>query len=133
MPEVTPDATLMIATSWQALGRAKTGDERTMICNCTVIIVFAGFFIEANISHIIEVINKTEELHEYAGTKRPGIQDKLAWFYNSYISESKNKDKAKVYPKLRDAFPEFGEIYNFRNKVAHGEIDLSQISKTRRG
>jgi len=44
MPEVTPDATLIIATSWQALSRAETGDERASICNCTVIIVFAAFF-----------------------------------------------------------------------------------------
>src|SRR3970282_181199 len=54
MPEVTSDATLIIATSWQALGRAETGDERAGICNCTVMIGFAAFFIEANLNQFIE-------------------------------------------------------------------------------
>lgn len=44
MPEGSEDATILIATSWQALKRAKAGDERTMITNCAVVIVFAGFF-----------------------------------------------------------------------------------------
>lgn len=52
MPEASKDATLIIATSWQALNRAETGDERTMICNCTVMIVFAAFYIETNLMSV---------------------------------------------------------------------------------
>jgi len=54
MPEATEDAVFLIATSYQALGRASVGDDETMTCNCTVVLVFAAFFIEANLSHIIK-------------------------------------------------------------------------------
>ena len=58
MPEGSLDATILIATSWQALKRAKGGDERTMITNCTIVIVFASFFIEANLNRIIRPLAK---------------------------------------------------------------------------
>jgi len=123
MPEVTADATLLIATSWQALGRIETGDERTMITNCTVVIVFAGFFIEANLNHIIDVMGKAADVNEFAGTTHPGLGAKLAWFYDAHIATEKASDKDQAYAAVREQFPEFEEIQEFRNKVSHGEVD----------
>ena len=37
MPESTVDAIVLISTSWQALKRAEQRDERTMLCDCTVV------------------------------------------------------------------------------------------------
>lgn len=121
MPEVTSDATLIIATSWQALSRAETGDERASVCNCTVTIVFAAFFIEANLNHFIEK----------AGTRglRPlpdeheGLYNKLAWVYNSFISDRAITNTDDLGRKLEDQFSGFQAIRRFRNGVSHGIID----------
>jgi hypothetical protein len=124
MPEVTPDATLIIATSWQALGRAETGDQRATICNCAVIIVFAAFYIEANLNHFIEKAASIEGLppapDEYAG-----LQKKLGWLYNSFIAKEPIAEVHELESKLEEEFPGFQAIRNFRNRVSHGYIDRS--------
>lgn len=130
MPEVSEDATILLAISWQALGRAKDCDESTMLCNCTVVIVFAAFYIEANLNHIIQMMNRTKEMEKFCGNKYPGLQDKLAWFYNCYVSRLKACNKRLLYfsgikRKLRNTFPGFNKIYNFRNNISHGHIDRS--------
>jgi hypothetical protein len=131
MPEVSKDAKVLIDISFQALDRAKRSDERNKILDCTVALVFAGFFIEANLNHIIiEVLDKEQEIINFLKNDRAGVQDKLAWFYNVYVAEpesklnSKTKDGMKgLYAKLRDKFPGFGAIYDFRNHISHGKID----------
>ena len=129
MPEVSKDAKVLIDISFQALDRAKKGDERNKILDCTVALVFAGFFIEANLNHIIEVLNKKQEMINFLNNDHAGIQDKLAWFYNVYVAEPESKLNSKkdgmkdLYAKLRDKFPGFGEIYDFRNNISHGNID----------
>lgn len=130
MPEVSEDATILLAISWQALGRAKNGDERTILCNCTVVIVFAAFYIEANLNHIIRTMNKTKEMKTFLKNKHPGIQDKLAWFYNCFVAWSFASDKKQLYAKgikqkLRKKFPGLNRIYKFRNDISHGKIDRS--------
>ena len=124
MPEASPDATIIIATSWQAKGRAETGDMRTIICNCTVIIVFAAFYIEANLNHIIETMGKTKEMKDYF-KRRPGLQDKLVWFYTTYCADDKTIRFKKALEKIKHRFPGFDEIYKFRNDVSHGVINRS--------
>lgn len=130
MPEVSPDATLIIATSWQALSRAETGDERANICNCTVIIVFAAFFIEANLNHFIEKAAEKDGL-----TPPPdefsGLQEKLAWVYNSFVADAPVKDHNQLKIKLDDEFPGFQAIKEFRNKISHGIIDRSFATLSR--
>jgi hypothetical protein len=121
MPETTQDSTIILATSWQALGRAEIGDERTMICNCTVVIVFAAFYIEANLNHIIERLGRVDDLYDKFGP-RPGLQDKLAWLYIEYCP-AEEIGKKKAYKELRKRFPGFDEIYKFRNDVSHGVIN----------
>ena len=125
MPEGSEDATILIAISWQSLIRAKSGDEHAMICDCIVVVVFAGFFIEANLNHILEKMGKIEEMNRFLGNHYPGLQDKLAWFYNCYIAKSKSNNKKQLYQKLRRKFPGFNEIYQFRNNISHGIIDSS--------
>jgi len=56
MSESTDDAMILISISWQALKRAELGDWRTTLCDCIVIIIFASFFIEANLNKIIDLI-----------------------------------------------------------------------------
>ena len=128
MPEISKDASILIGISWQALKRAEKGDERTMISDGTVAIIFAGFFIEANLNQIVELLGKKEEMMLFLKNQRPGLQDKLAWFYNEYVAEprlnSRNDGMKKLYTELRAKFPGFEEIYEFRNKVSHGKIDL---------
>ena len=61
MPEVSKNAAILIATSFQALNRAKAGDATTMLCNCTITVLFAGFFIEENLD---EIVKKMHVMHE---------------------------------------------------------------------
>lgn len=124
MPEVTADATFILATSWQALGRAETGDERARVCNCTVIIVFAAFYIEANLNHFIDKAAALPELPPPPGEDK-GLQRKLGWLYNSFIAASPVTDLADLESKLEEEFPGFQRIRRFRNNVSHGVIDRS--------
>ncbi len=127
MPEASKDASILIGISWQALKRAEKGDEHTKISDCTVALVFTGFFIEANLNQIIETLGKRQEMIDFLRDKHPGLQDKLAWFYNFYIAKSKLNSKKEgmndLYTKLRVEFPGFNEIYKFRNDISHGNID----------
>jgi len=129
MPEATEDAAFLIATSWQALGRARQGDERTEKCDCTVILVFAAFYIEANLNHFIEAMGDTDEMMLFLRPARhPGLEPKLAWFYNKHVAGGVAKTRDDLHePEFREGFlarfPGFDEIHSFRNGVAHGTID----------
>jgi hypothetical protein len=124
MPEPSPDATIDIVTSWQALEQAETADERTIISHCTVLIVFAAIYIEANLNHIIEKMGSVYEMMEYYGYGI-GLRDKLTWFYGKFCAEQYWKSRHEVYEELIARFPGFDEIYSFRNSVSHGVIDRS--------
>lgn len=140
MPEVNDNAAIFIATSFQALERAKMGDELTMICNCTVALVFAAFYIEENLDVVIGKLDKTDDMREFleqSPNQNPGLILKLAWFYNHYIAREKAnnrkqllaKDKGRKYlisKKLEQKFPGFNEIHDFRNEIAHGKIKSSK-------
>lgn len=134
MPESTNDAAILIAISHQAHERAKAGDKFTTLCDCTVMIVFAGFFIEANLNHLIDVMGKEQEMRSFWGSKNIGLQDKIAWFYNSYVAPQEislkklskgERDRLRkgLYEGLRVEFAGFQEIYGFRNNISHGTVD----------
>jgi len=137
VPEGTIDATILIATSFQALNRAIHDDnEWTMVCDSTIVILFAAFFIEANLNYIVDQLTKHNEMLDFLygkkrrGEKHPGLQDKLGWFYNQYIETSKTDNSKQMYNngiirKIRDKFPGFEQIYLFRNNISHGKVDLS--------
>ena len=133
MPEVDPDATLIIATSWQALSRAETGDERASICNCTVILVFAAFFLEANLNHVINEIRQADVISDLPG-EYAGLQRKLGWFYNTFMASSPITEKARLETALEEEFPGFLQLRDFRNSLAHGVIDraLANLNEAKR-
>jgi hypothetical protein len=127
MPEVTSDATLIIATSWQALTRAESGDERARICNCTVIIVFAAFFIEANLNHFIERASCIEGTPAPPG-EHDGLHNKVAWVFNVFVAEEPIHDSTLLRHRLEKEFPGIQAIREFRNNVSHGIIDRSSAT-----
>ena len=128
MPESTSDASILIATSFQALNRAIQDNKETIVCDATVVILFAAFFIEANLNHIIDTLNKKEEMLDFLyGKKRPrhpGLEAKLRWFFNEFI-ETLPSDKKLRAEKLEISFVGFSKIHTFRNDVSHGTINLS--------
>jgi len=127
MAEVCNDSMILISISWQALKRA---DESTRVSNCTVALVFACYFIEANLNRIIEIMGVEKEMIDFLEHKHPGLQAKLAWFYNEFVARDKAKTKdqlgsKEIYRKLRRKFKGIWKLSNFRNSVSHGVIDLS--------
>lgn len=129
MAEGSKDAMILITTSWQALGRASLGIPETMICDCTVVTLFASFFIEANLNYIVETLHMKKEMIKFLnGNKYPGIQDKLAWFYNKFIAKVEVKTRKELFDKgikskLRRRYPGFATLYRFRNDLSHGVIN----------
>jgi hypothetical protein len=136
MPEISDNAAIFIATSFQAYNRAEMGDKATDISNCTVALVFAGFYLEESLDVILSRLKKDDEMRVFFGFKKGkpiGMLLKFAWFYNSYIARSKvskekllRKNKAGKYfilKKLDTKFPGFNRLYSFRNDVAHGKIN----------
>lgn len=130
---------ILIAISWQALHRALARDPRTQECDCAVVIVFAGFYLEADLNDLIHRLRRGNDMRTFLKRRHPGLQDKLAWFYNEYVARSKASNRDELYrrgvtQKLRRRFPGFAELYRFRNDVAHGVVNSSARSllKTQR-
>jgi len=129
MAEGNKDAMILITTSWQALGRALLAIPETQICDCTVVTLFAGFFIEANLNFIIGKLHMKKEMISFLNSNRyPGLQDKLAWFYNKFVAKFEAKTKKELFgngikSKLRRRYPGFAVLYRFRNDLSHGIIN----------
>lgn len=129
MPEGSKDATILIATSWQALNRAITGQQLTQLCDCTVVILFANLFIEANLNDIVGRLHRRKAMKAFLnGSRYPGLQEKLSWFYNEFVartrlSRSTPRFRKGVKTKLRRRYPGFATLYRFRNDISHGKIN----------
>jgi len=131
MAEISNNAAILIATSFQALNRAKTDDEDTILCNCTISILFASFFIEENLDVIIKKMKKDREMKAFVNKQKgehPGLLDKIAWYYNNYVSHTQAEThklllNKRILGKLEKSFPGFRRIYQFRNDVSHGKIN----------
>ena len=84
MSEVSEDAMLLITISWQALKRAELNNKDTILCDTTVLILFASIFIEANLNYIIEKMGMTTEMRQFytrrEGKFYPGLQKNLFGF-----------------------------------------------------
>lgn len=134
MTEGTKDAMILISTSWQALGRTNQCKPETLICDCTIVILFASFFIEANLNYIVETLNMKKEMTEFLNNNQyPGLKDKLAWFYNEFIASDKALTKKELYSKgikskLTKRYPGFSTLYQFRNDLSHGVINSTARS-----
>jgi hypothetical protein len=127
MPEASNEAAILIATSFQALNRARDSDETTEICESIIIVVFACFFIEANLNYIIDKMNCREEMKKFNPKKDPGLADKIGWFYDRYCDNSSASSVSGLRDesfknKLEQKFPGFASIREFRNDIAHGRI-----------
>ena len=136
MAEGSKQAAILIATSFQALNRAFEGRQETLISDCTVLILFAGFFIEATLNHIIDHIGQSRQMRAFLHKRYPGMQDKLAWFYNEFVGRIRAPTKKELFDqgiesKLGRRFPGFPELYRFRNDISHGEINVSATSLAR--
>lgn len=131
MPKVDIHSSILIATSWQALGRALQGRPDTLLCNCTVVILFAGFYVEAILNFIVESIGMKPQMESFLKKPYPGLQDKLAWFYNEFVARTKASNRTDLYnkhdirKKIRRRFPGFDKLYKFRNDISHGIINNS--------
>jgi hypothetical protein len=133
MSEGNDHAAILIAVSFQALNRALKANQDSLLSDCTVLILFAGFYVEATLNHIFESIGKdikTLPISEKnpQGKVQLGLQDKLAWFYNEFIEEPKatNWNEIKrngINKKLATTFPGFSELLAFRNDLSHGKIN----------
>jgi hypothetical protein len=126
-------AAVLIAISWQALNRALKGDRTTQLCNCTVTILFAGFFVEANLNYLVRRLRRTQSMRAFLGKRHPGLGDKLAWFYNEYGARSKAQNRQdrrwkRVHRNVRSRFPGFAKLYRFRNDLSHGVVNSSARS-----
>lgn len=131
MPEAGRHAPILIATSWQALGRALNEGPDTTVCNCTIVVLFAGFYVEANLNHIVRVLKQKRRMAAFmAGRKHPGLGDKLAWLYNDFISPVPAATlsaarKQGIDRKVRRRFSGFSALHRFRNDISHGVINRS--------
>lgn len=129
MPEAGRHAPILIATSWQALGRALNEGPDSRICNYTIVVLFAGFYVEANLNHIIQVLKLRNEFKAFIGrSQHPGLQDKLVWFYNKFVSlhsapDLRSARKQGINRKIRRCFPGFAALYRFRNDLSHGVVN----------
>ena len=133
VPEGGKHAPVLIATSWQALNRAISEGQQTLLCNCTVVILFAGFYVEANLNHIVEELARSGQMRAFVGNRHPGLQDKLAWFYNEFVARSKAKNLKEFRgrgtgSKMRRRFKGFAKLYRFRNDLSHGVVNASAHS-----
>ncbi len=132
MPEATSDAAVFIAASFQALNRVLQENEETIVCDSTVVILFAAFFLEANLNHINSELGLEKEMLDYLygkkrkGKKYPGLLAKMKWFYNKFIREIDfSKSSHEIKEDLEIEFPGFNQVHGFRNKISHGKLDLA--------
>jgi len=114
------------------LSAEPSGDRRASLTNSTVIIVLAAFFLEAHLNHIIDIRREKAALEDWA--RNPGLQQKLAWLYLALFARKKTHGKKALYRMLRRKWRGFNELYEFRNRVSHGDIDraLANVSDARR-
>jgi len=131
MSEVSKNAAIFLATSYQALDRAEKTGGAIKFCNSIVTLIFACFYMEETIDIIIETLNKSDEMHKFLNDDYPGIFKKFAWFFNYYLSDDKkskdrllkNQNYSYTMEVINQAFPHFKELYKFRNNISHGKIN----------
>ena len=121
MPEATADAAILIAASYQAMNRAQEDNPHTIACDSAVTIAFAGFYVEANLNHLIAVLGREADLRKEYGSN-PGLRSKLAFFYNAYVAPIQ-LPKNNVYDRLEAEFPRITELADFRNDLCHGTMN----------
>src|SRR3972149_7536449 len=133
MPEGSKQAAILIATSFQAMNRAAQGRKDTLVSDATVMTLFAGFYTEAPLNYIADFTGNAPAMTDFLKKPYPGMQDKLAWFYNTYVARQKVPNRGQLYArgieaKLRRKYPGFAELYKFRNDISHGQVNKCAAS-----
>jgi hypothetical protein len=128
MAEGSRQAAILIATSFQAMNRAAQGRRDTLVSDATVMILFAGFYIEATLNYMAEATGNAQAMANFLEKPYPGLQDKLGWFYNTFVATKKASNRRQLYQrkieaKLRRRYPGFAELYKFRNDISHGQVN----------
>ena len=92
---------------------------------------------EASLTELIDRLGRTQEMEKFIGFRFPGLQHKLAWFYNEFVARKKASTRKELYRngivnKIKRKFPGYGQLHQFRNDVAHGVInkDARSLKKT---
>ena len=137
MTEGSDDAAILIAVSYQALHRALSEKEDKLFTNCTVMILFAGYYVEASLNYILDATGvKIKafplDADNKNGKTNPGLRDKLLFFYNEFMAYPKAKNWDELGEsvrnwKLEETFPGFRALRGFRNDVSHGVINMSAM------
>jgi hypothetical protein len=91
------------------------------VCDCTVTVAFAGFYIEANLNHLIAELRRESDLKQAYGPNA-GLKSKLAFVYAEYIASAPLARK-DAYDRLEVEFPGITELANFRNGICHGTMN----------
>jgi hypothetical protein len=133
MPEGSKQAAILIATSFRAMNRAARGREETLVSDATVLILFAGFYVEATLNYIADITGNGPTMAKFLEKRYPGMQDKLGWFYNTYVARRKASSRDQLFKmgiktKLRRKYPGFAELYKFRNDISHGQVNKCAAS-----
>ena len=138
MSEGSKDAAILIAVSYQALMRAKTDNGERRFTDCTVLILFAGFYIEATLNYIFETTGKDItsfplRADNNNGRINCGLNDKLIYFYNEFVKdrEATNWQELRFLSRtwqVEHTFPGLRALIDFRNTISHGEISMDAMS-----
>lgn len=84
--------------------------------------LFAGFYIEANLKNIVRVLKLKRRVRDFMGCrKHPGLGDKLAWFYNDFISLVREEKEGQA------AFLRLGRGQTPR--VARGRVSVPKLDR----
>jgi hypothetical protein len=137
MSEGSKDAAILIAVSYQALMRALENDEERLFTDCTVMLLFAGYYVEASLNYILDTTGKDIKAFPVSancshGKSILGLYHKLSFFYNEFISNSRVSNWADLQRNIGEqlldkTFPGYGALRDFRNDVSHGVINLSAL------
>jgi hypothetical protein len=135
VPELGRDAPVLIAASFQARERQRVmPNPDSLRTDCTVMIVFAVFYIEATVDAIVEKMKMRSQMNAFLNPKNnkyyhPGLRHKLGWFYNEFVATDKVTTKKQLFKrehnitrKIQRKFPGYAKLYKFRNGVSHGTI-----------
>ena len=134
MAEGSREAAILIATSCQALGRAERGGRETLLADCTVLILFAGIYLEATLNYIIEQLGEERDVRHFLRSgpgREPGMEGKLKWFHNKFVAKTKVPRPGpfqRTWPGLRRKFPGFADLHRFRNDISHGSVNRLALS-----
>ena len=150
MAEVSENAALLLATSYQAFQRIDTSDFGEKVCASAVTIIFACIYLEQSIDVIInklKVKNRMKrEVKQATNHNQPSLLEKYIWFCNEYFLEEKDKvkepfkrNRRKEYiftSQLDEIIQDFNLLRNLRNDISHGKIDkilphLNKITELR--